>query len=136
MTKKHDIIWLDMTDSTNMEASRRISELDNLSVLSASKQTSGRGQMGNSWESETGKNLTFSILLKSDNGSIFQVKACDQFIISEAAALSVTDLLAAHGIPAKIKWPNDIYVGNRKICGILIQKSLRIGYVSSRQSLG
>ena len=131
MTKKHDIIWLDMTDSTNMEASRRISELDNLSVLSASKQTSGRGQMGNSWESETGKNLTFSILLKSDNGSIFQVKACDQFIISEAAALSVTDLLAAHGIPAKIKWPNDIYVGNRKICGILIQNSLRTGYVSS-----
>ena len=133
MTKTHDIIWLDMTDSTNKEASRRISELDNLSVLSAIQQTSGRGQMGNSWLSEAGKNLTFSIILKSDNEkeNDFRIKACDQFMISETAALSVAALLAGHGIPAKIKWPNDIYVGNRKICGMLIQNSLRMGYVSS-----
>ena len=130
MAKKHDIIWLESADSTNEECKRHISDLDNLSVMAALSQTCGKGQRGNVWISDPGKNLTFSILLKSDNGSIFQVKACDQFIISEAAALSVTDLLAAHGIPAKIKWPNDIYVGNRKICGILIEHSLRADRIS------
>lgn len=57
MTKKHDIIWLDSTDSTNNEAKRHISDIDNMSVLSALNQTSGRGQAGNSWSSAPGENL-------------------------------------------------------------------------------
>ena len=130
MTKKHDIIWLESVDSTNKEAQRRISDIDNLSVLSASAQTEGRGQRGNTWSSEPGANLLFSVVLKYSD-TIFegemipQVNAHDQFVISEAASLSLVDLLGENDIEAKIKWPNDIYVGDRKICGMLIENSLK-----------
>ena len=118
MKSKHDIIWLESIDSTNNEARRHISTLDNLSVVSALSQKDGRGQRGNSWLSEDGKNLLFSVTLRLD------VQAYDQFVISQMAALAVVDLLAEHDIEAKIKWPNDIYVGDRKICGILIENSV------------
>ena len=133
MTKKHDIIWLDTVDSTNNEVRRRISNLDNLSVLSASEQTAGRGQTGNTWIAAPGENLTFSIVIKfgKDSWAFAPLRALDQFVISEITALSVVDLLAAHDIHAKIKWPNDIYVGDRKICGILIENSLRERMLSS-----
>ena len=129
MAKKHDIIWLESIDSTNEECRRRISDIDNLSVVAALSQTSGRGQRGNVWLSEPGQNLTFSIVLKFPvnvmAGELEPMHAYDQFVLSEIAALSVVDMLAEHDIQAKIKWPNDIYVGDRKICGILIENSLR-----------
>ena len=129
MAKKHDIIWLESVDSTNEECRRHISDLDNLSVVSALSQTSGRGQRGNIWISEAGQNLTFSIVLKFPinvmAGELEPMHAYDQFVLSEIAALSVVDMLAEHDIQAKIKWPNDIYAGNRKICGMLIENSLR-----------
>ena len=129
MAKKHDIIWLESIDSTNEECRRRISDIDNLSVVAAVSQTSGKGQRGNVWLSEPGKNLTFSIVLKFPinvmAGELEPMHAYDQFVLSEIAALSVVDLLAEHRIEAKIKWPNDIYIGDRKICGMLIENSLR-----------
>ena len=131
MTKKHDIIWLESIDSTNDEARRRLPELDNLSVLSARQQTAGRGQRGNTWTSEPGDNLTFSIVLKYGSGALPQIRAVDQSAISEITALSVVDLLSSHGIGSEIKWPNDIYVGDRKICGILIEHSVRDSSLSS-----
>lgn len=124
MTKKHDIIWLDSTDSTNDEVRRYISDIDNLSVRAALIQTAGKGQRGNTWTSGPGMNLLFSIALKFDGKSLPQFQAYDQFAINETAALAVTDFLAGYGIQARIKWPNDIYVGNRKICGILAENSL------------
>ena len=127
MKNKYDIIWLQSIDSTNDEAKRRISILDNLSVLSAFCQTSGHGQRGNSWSSEPGANLIFSIILKDK----YMIKAYDQFVLSEITALSVTDFLAKYGINASIKWPNDIYVGKRKICGILVENTLRGDSLSS-----
>ena len=120
MKSKHHIIWLDEVESTNDAAKRHISDIDNLSVLSALSQTAGRGQRGNTWSAAAGENLTFSIVLKYDS----QVKAYDQFVINEIASLSVVDFLSSHGISAKIKWPNDIYAGDRKICGILIEHSV------------
>ncbi len=81
-----------------------------------------RGQRGNTWESEPGKNLTFSVLLRPDG-----LHASQQFRISQAVSLAITDTLDGflpEGIEAKVKWPNDIYVGNRKICGILIENTL------------
>ena len=131
MAKKHDIIWLDSIDSTNDEARRRISTLDNLSVLSAFRQTAGRGQRGSTWSATTGENLTFSIILKYDTEAFRGIRAVDQSAVSEIAVLSVIDLLAAHETEAKIKWPNDIYVGDRKICGILIENSVRESLLSS-----
>ena len=129
MTKKHDIIWLESVDSTNEECRRRISEIDNLSVVAALSQTSGKGQKGNVWLSEPGKNLTFSVVLKFPatdiKSELEPMLAYDQFVLSEITSLSIVDLLAEHGIEAKIKWPNDIYVADRKICGMLIENSLR-----------
>ena len=118
MAKKHDIIWMKSVDSTNNEAKRRISDIDNLSVLSALEQTAGRGQRGNTWTSDAGANLMFSIVLKSPSLIVE-----DHFILNEIAALSVADFLSTYGIKAEIKWPNDIYVHEKKICGILIENS-------------
>ena len=133
MTKKHDILWLKSVDSTNEAARRHISDIDNLSVLSALEQTEGRGQRGNSWSSNVGENLLFSIVLKfspEDSSQTF-LEARDQFVLNEIAALSVVNFLRSHEIIAQIKWPNDIYVGSRKICGILIENSLRGNRLSS-----
>ena len=126
MSKKHDIIWLQSVDSTNEEAKRHISDIDNLSVLSALEQTAGRGQRGNTWTSTPGENLMFSIVLKDP-----KISARDQFVLNEIASLSVVDFLSMHGISARIKWPNDIYVGLKKICGILIENSLQGSAISS-----
>lgn len=124
MTKRTDIIWIERVDSTNEEAKRHISDIDNLAVLSAFEQTAGRGQRGNTWSSKAGENLMFSIVVKFGQDGIEPLQAYDQSVISQIAALSVVDLLAINDIEAKIKWPNDIYVGTEKICGILIENSL------------
>ena len=121
MKNNPDIIWLDVAESSNDEARKAIDSLDNLSVVAVRCQTSGRGRQENVWVSAPGENLTFSIVLKSVGLSI---NARDQFAISQAVSLAVADLLAEHGIEAQIKWPNDIYVGNRKICGILIENAI------------
>ena len=91
MTKKHDIIWLDSTDSTNDELRRHICDIDNLSVTAALEQTAGKGQRGNKWHSARGKNLLFSIALKFDDLTGPHFQAYDQFSINEMAALSVVD---------------------------------------------
>ena len=133
MSKKHDIIWLDSIDSTNEEAKRHISDIDNLSVLSAYEQTEGRGQRGNTWTSTPGENLMFSVVLKfsPEDSGLGGLDARDQFVLNEIAALSVVDFLRLHDIQAQIKWPNDVYVDSRKMCGILIENSIRGNWLSS-----
>lgn len=123
MERKMQILWHDSLDSTNNEAARRIESLADLSVIAAVEQYSGRGQRGNVWHSSPGDNLTFSIVLKG-NGSLAALPVTSQFDISRLSTLAVHGFLAKEGIDAKIKWPNDIYVGNRKICGMLIENSL------------
>lgn len=82
-------------------------------------QTEGRGQAGNKWESEKGKNLLFSIILYPS-----LVSAADQFLISIAVSLGICDFLDRYVSGCTIKWPNDIYLKNDKIAGILIENSL------------
>lgn len=118
------ITWFEVIDSTNTEAHKHIGEADILSVYAARFQTAGRGQRGNRWESAAGDNLTFSILMQPDGLEIPQIGAGRQFMISEIASLTVASYLDSIGISPKIKWPNDIYVGNRKICGMLIENTL------------
>ncbi len=113
------LIELSTVDSTNNYAKAHAGELESPSMIVAVEQTAGRGQRGNSWESEPGANLTFSVFVR-----LTQLPARRQFALSEAVALAVADTLAAFGIEAKVKWPNDIYVGDRKICGILIEHSI------------
>lgn len=131
MKNKYAIKWLDQVDSTNNEAKRVLDKCDNLSVLTALSQTSGKGQRGNTWSSESGKNLLFSIVLKFDGILTGRFRAYDQSAISELTSLCIVDFLSGYGIKAKIKWPNDIYVGDRKICGILIENSVQDRWLSS-----
>ena len=120
----HDIIWLDEADSTNNEAKRQIKDLSDMSVIAAVRQTAGRGQRNNTWLSQPGMNLTFSIVLKYGEGSVSSISPADQVLISDATASSIIDFLSKHRIEARVKLPNDIYVGDRKICGILIEHTL------------
>ena len=89
-------------------------------VVVAEYQTAGRGCGSNTWESERGKNLTFSVLLHPT-----EIPADCQFRISEAVSVALCETLEQFFRPVTIKWPNDIYVGDRKICGILIENQLR-----------
>lgn len=118
------IIWLSTIDSTNSEAMRRLPELDNCTVLAAGEQTAGRGQRGNSWFSEPGKNLTFSIVLKYGEGGIEPIAATDAVWLNYLISVTVVDFLQSHAIWCKVKWPNDVYVGKNKICGILTENVL------------
>lgn len=126
MEKNCNIIRFDEIDSTNsrLHACRRF--LLSGTVFSASFQSAGKGQKGNRWDGERGENLTFSILYKPNC-----ISAEAQFIISVAASLAVTDYLGEAGIEASVKWPNDIYVGDRKICGMLIENSVSGAQISS-----
>lgn len=88
-------------------------------VITASFQESGRGQAGSSWESEPGSNLLMSVILYP-----LTVKPVEQFVISQMVSLAVHDLVALHTAEARIKWPNDIYVRDDKIAGILIENTI------------
>ena len=113
-------IKVSQTASTNTYLSRLAATLPGGTVIYTPSQTAGRGQKGNSWESEDGKNLTFSLLLKFP-----PVKARDQFYLSEAASLAVVDALTAQaGEGFAVKWPNDVYWQDKKVCGMLIENSL------------
>ena len=113
-------IKVSQTASTNTYLSRLAATLPGGTVIYTPSQTAGRGQKGNSWESEDGKNLTFSMLLKRP-----PVKARDQFYLSEAAALAVVEALTAEaGDGFTVKWPNDVYWLDKKVCGMLIESSL------------
>ncbi len=113
-------IKVSQTASTNTYLSRLAATLPGGTVIYTPCQTAGRGQKGNSWESEDGKNLTFSHLLKRP-----PVKARDQFYLSEAAALAVVEALTTEaGDGFSVKWPNDVYWQDKKVCGMLIENSL------------
>jgi BirA family biotin operon repressor/biotin-[acetyl-CoA-carboxylase] ligase len=118
--------WFDTIDSTNTRLLADQAGLPDRTVYAALYQTAGRGQKGNRWESRPGENLTFSILLKPE-----KLLAREQFIISQVVALGMLDFLRTEGVDATIKWPNDIYVGDRKICGTLIEPTLSGGKVAA-----
>ncbi len=117
------IITLKEVDSTNNYLrSLPADEVKNEIVVAvAKKQTAGRGQRGNSWESEPGKNLTFSILLHPTF-----LEARQQFILSQAIALSIKEVLYDYvrSPHPRIKWPNDIYWNKKKLGGLLIENDL------------
>ena len=90
-------------------------------VVIAVEQTSGKGIDKNAWESEPGKNLTFSVFFKPDF-----LRADQQFLLNKSISLGVYDFIKSRVIHQKvtIKWPNDIYVGDKKIAGILINNTI------------
>ena len=122
--EKVRIIWLDSAKSTNSELRMRLGELDNLSVIAAVEQTAGRGQGSHTWYSSPRTNLTFSILYRFPEEGQGLLKVADMLLVTQITTLGIRDYLLSKGITAGIKWPNDIWVGDRKICGILIENIL------------
>ena len=125
------IEWLDTTDSTNSEVRRRMDSLDNMSVVAARFQTAGRGQGSHTWLSEVNLNLTFTLFIRLKDASPLPLDANDAVRIIQMATLSVRDFLASEGVSARIKWPNDIWVGDKKICGMLIENIIEEGKVAA-----
>lgn len=115
------IIHLKKTKSTNIYLRDLIKAKDvkEGTIVYADYQTEGRGQRGNAWESEAGRNLLFSIVLYPRF-----LKANEQFILSQIVSLAIKDFLSKRFDDITIKWPNDIYWRNKKIAGILIENQL------------
>ena len=119
--KDFPIINLDETDSTNRYLAQLCDRepVSEYTTVRADYQTAGKGQRGNTWESERGKNLLFSFVLYPTF-----LEARRQFLLSQLTALAVTEALELWTDNIRIKWPNDIYWKEKKICGLLIENEL------------
>jgi len=121
---KIDIIYLDKVDSTNTYAKKLLNELKagEGTVVWAREQYAGCGLGENTWHSRAGMNLTFSLILEP----LF-IQPDNLFCLNKAVALAVFNTIRTElsgDIQASIKWPNDIYAGDRKIAGILIEHTI------------
>ena len=127
LMEKLQIIRFDELLSTNNKLKELIRDQDlkEYTIVQTFCQTAGKGQAGNSWESENNKNLTFSLFLKP-----VYIEIQNQFIISKAVALGILEALKVYAPDFTIKWPNDIYYKNKKIGGILIENALRQNTIS------
>ena len=100
-------------------------------VVVAEHQTAGRGQRGKRWSSAASENLMFSVVLDTSF-----LAAGEQFLVLQAVSLALADLFADYGLEARIKWPNDIYIRDRKITGVLIDHSLDAAGMLVRSGAG
>lgn len=122
LSNDRQIIRLEETESTNsyLRDLLKSQHLEEGSVVVTDFQTAGRGQVGNSWYSDKGDNLLFSLLIYPTG-----IPANEQFIISRMVSLAIKNTLDQFADDIRIKWPNDIYWKERKIAGILIENSLQ-----------
>ena len=114
---EYKIIHIEETDSTNRWLK---AHGEGTMVVVADYQTAGKGCGTNSWESERGKNLTFSMLIHPTD-----IPASQQFRITEVVSVALCEVLEQYIGDVSIKWPNDIYMGDKKICGVLIENRLQ-----------
>jgi BirA family biotin operon repressor/biotin-[acetyl-CoA-carboxylase] ligase len=122
------IIRLHAVDSTNNYAAKLLKEggVSHGAVIMAEEQLAGRGQRMTQWQSEPGANLTVSVILKE-----LSLPIESQFNLTMVVSLALCDLLHQFDLDAKIKWPTDLLVGEKKICGILIENGIRGGLIHS-----
>ena len=114
------IYRIDETTSTNDDA--RDARYRHGDIVWAERQTAGRGQRGHTWLSPRGENLTFTLVLEPHF-----LPVGEQFLLSEIVTLALTELFNRYGIDTRIKWTNDIYTGDRKLVGMLIEHDLAGG---------
>ena len=114
--KRYKEIHFESVDSTNLYIKHHYLELDDFDIVSSDYQSEGKGRHDRIWKSQKGENLLFSILIK------------EKYLVSKGgylslvAAVSVSELLEKHGFKnVTIKWPNDVYINNKKVCGILLE---------------
>ena len=119
-----EVVFMPECHSTNSFALDRCQQLPPPSegtIIITDNQYAGRGQRGNDWKASPGENLTFSIILKPGFLSLNE-----QFLLNVCSALAVADFLSAEGCDrVSVKWPNDVYVNNKKVCGILVESQIR-----------
>lgn len=116
--------WRESVPSTNTSLLDRMSSGEDMPggfVLAAREQTAGRGRIGRRWVSGSGRNLAFSFIVYA-GGNPQRIAS-----LPMAVALGVVDALAGFGVEARPKWPNDIWVRNRKICGMLTEQQRTSG---------
>jgi BirA family biotin operon repressor/biotin-[acetyl-CoA-carboxylase] ligase len=124
-----NLIELDSIDSTNNYAKELLSNSRPIegTTITAKDQFAGRGQMGNTWQSTAGKNLTISVILYPDF-----LEADKQFFLNMAVALAIKDFCESTlNDEIKIKWPNDIYFHDKKLGGVLIENTIQGNKISS-----
>jgi BirA family transcriptional regulator, biotin operon repressor / biotin---[acetyl-CoA-carboxylase] ligase len=122
------VIYLPSCHSTNDIAAELVRNdmFEEGTVVITNEQTKGRGQRGTSWFSQPNQNLTFSVILRPDF-----IPISEQFSISKAIAVGICSYLQSYTNDVKIKWPNDVYLGNKKICGVLIENAIQATRTSS-----
>ena len=123
-----EIIHLSHVDSTNNFAATLISDqlCQNGTAILADSQSFGKGQRGNVWYSDPGKNLLVSFILKPDKLSVSK-----QHELTWITSICIVKTLGIFNIESQIKWPNDLFVGDKKIAGVLIENQLTGGYISN-----
>lgn len=118
-----NLVFMPECHSTNTYALQLCQQKQSVegTVVITNNQTAGRGQRGNTWEAEPGTNLTFSLVLKPTF-----LHAAEQFMLNRAVSLGIADFLRSQLPKAvKIKWPNDMLVQEKKICGVLIENVIQ-----------
>ncbi len=123
------LVYMPECHSTNAEALKVLqsnAQVAEGTVIITDNQTAGRGQRGNTWESEAGRNLTFSIVLKP---TFLHPK--DQFKLNMAVSLGLYDYLTSQVTDVKIKWPNDMMLDDKKTCGMLIENQINAQQIQS-----
>lgn len=115
------MIKVEELSSTNDYASELVRRefVADFTVVMTDFQEKGRGQRGNTWVSAAGQNLLFSVVLHPR-----QMPIKEQFILSQTVSIALSEVVSLYCDSVCIKWPNDIYVGDRKIAGILIENSI------------
>ena len=116
------VIYLPSCHSTNDIAAELVRSGSGMegAIVITDEQTKGRGQRGTTWVTQPRMNLTMSVVLTP----VF-LPISDQFLISQTVALGISAYLSTYSEKVKIKWPNDIYLDNKKICGTLIENSIQ-----------
>ena len=123
------IIKLNATQSTNdyLRALTLDQNCEDYTIVSTLNQTKGKGQMGSSWSSEPGKNLTFSVFK-----SQLSLDLEHQFLLNVVSALAIYKALSSFNLKQlHIKWPNDILAEQFKICGVLVETVIKNGKIDS-----
>ncbi|MCL2074718.1 MAG: biotin--[acetyl-CoA-carboxylase] ligase [Marinilabiliaceae bacterium] len=118
---EHKIYRYKKLKSTNSKTAelQAIERLPEFSVVITSKQIAGRGLLNNAWESENNKNLTFSMVLYPKF-----IEVQNQFTLTFVVSVAISDVLKKYIPNIRIKWPNDIYYGDKKMTGILIENTI------------
>lgn len=118
-------VHFDQIESTNTYAKENISKLKDGAVITAEKQTLGRGRLGRRWTVEKSDGILMSIVLKP------KIKPARALMLTHIASLAVAEAIEYTGVKALIKWPNDIIVNNKKVCGILLEMIAELDMISA-----